>query len=125
MLTDFERLYSQNVFKVNLSLCRERAEAPDISWVNIQVVALRHNPAKLLLVIERTNVRIAAMTLERIGSFIAAYFSLQAIEGWRLFDSVTDCLVFICFSCLGLVSVLAFPASLLLCRFMCVSEEAA
>ena len=43
MLTDFERLYSQNVFKVNLSLCRERAEAPDISWVNIQVVALRHN----------------------------------------------------------------------------------
>ena len=54
-------------------------------------------PAKLLLVVERTSVRIAAMTLERIGSFIAAYFSLQAIEGWRLFDSVTDCLVFIWF----------------------------
>src|SRR6266487_5380320 len=46
----------------------------------------------------------AAMTVERIGSFIAACFSLQVVEGW--FELVTDCLVFICFSCLGLVSVL-------------------
>jgi hypothetical protein len=27
---------------------------------------------------------------------------------------ITDCLVFICFSCLGLVSVLVFPASVVL-----------
>jgi hypothetical protein len=29
----------------------------------------------------------------------------------RMFELITDCLVFICFSCLGLVSVLVFPAS--------------
>src|SRR5438067_10071445 len=38
-------------------------------------------PAKLLLAVERTSVRIAAMRVERIGSFIAACFSLQAVEG--------------------------------------------
>jgi hypothetical protein len=30
-----------------------------------------------------------------------------------MFELITDCLVFICFSCLGLVSVLVFPAGLL------------
>ena len=41
----------------------------------------------------------------------------------RMLELITDCLVFICFSCLGLVSVLLFPACLLLCRFMCESGE--
>src|SRR5436190_22512126 len=31
----------------------------------------------------------------------------------RMFELITDCLVFICLSCLGLVSVLVFPACLL------------
>ena len=31
----------------------------------------------------------------------------------RMFELITDCLVFICFSCLGLVFVLVLPAGLL------------
>ena len=60
--------------------------------VSVQLVAVNQSPvaglafqvalpAKLLLAVERTSVRIAAMRVERIGSFIAACFSLQAVEG--------------------------------------------
>ena len=35
----------------------------------------------------------------------------------RMFELITDCLVFICFSCLGLVSVLVFRRVYCLCRF--------
>jgi hypothetical protein len=54
----------------------------------------------------------AAMMVERTGSFIAACFSLQTVEGW-LFELVTDCLVFIGFLvfafCFGFSGRFVFP----------------
>ena len=41
----------------------------------------------------------------------------------RMFELITDCLVFICFSCLGLVSVLVFPACLLFVPVHVVKRE--
>jgi hypothetical protein len=41
----------------------------------------------------------------------------------RMFELITDCLVFICFSCLGLVSVLVFPARLLFVPVQCGKAE--
>ena len=41
----------------------------------------------------------------------------------RMFELITDCLVFICFSCLGLVSVLVLPACLLFVPVHCAKAE--
>jgi hypothetical protein len=60
------------------------------------------------------------MTVERIGSFIAACFSLQAVEGW--FELVTDCLV-----CMGFLFKVwflfwFFPACVV-CAGSCAKAE--